>query len=81
MEGDVVSSFRESMHIDAPPDVVWRLISDVRRHPAFRRTKEHHQGNRRRARGRPAVDRTRAIRPAQVRRTVGGHRAGPATLL
>ncbi len=35
MEGEVVSSFRESVHIDAPPEVVWRLVSDVRRHPAF----------------------------------------------
>jgi uncharacterized protein YndB with AHSA1/START domain len=35
MEGDVVSSFRESLHIDAPPEVVWRLVSDVRRHPEF----------------------------------------------
>lgn len=35
MEGDIVSSFRESMQIDSPPDVVWRLVRDVRRHPAF----------------------------------------------
>lgn len=35
MEGDVLSSFRESIHIDAPPELVWRLVSDVRRHPAF----------------------------------------------
>jgi uncharacterized protein YndB with AHSA1/START domain len=35
MEGDVVSSFRESVHIDAPPEAVWRLVSDVRRHPEF----------------------------------------------
>ena len=35
MEGDVVSSFRESINIDAPPDVVWALVSDIKRHPEF----------------------------------------------
>lgn len=35
MEGDALSSFRESMHIDAPPETVWRLVSDVQRHPEF----------------------------------------------
>jgi uncharacterized protein YndB with AHSA1/START domain len=35
MEGDVVSSFRESITIAASPDVVWGLISDISRHPEF----------------------------------------------
>ena len=35
MEGDVMSSFRESGHVDAAPAVVWSLVSDVRRHPEF----------------------------------------------
>jgi Polyketide cyclase / dehydrase and lipid transport. len=35
MEGDVVSSFRESITIEAPPQVVWKLISDIKRHPEF----------------------------------------------
>jgi uncharacterized protein YndB with AHSA1/START domain len=35
MEGDVVSSFRESIDISAPPDVVWELITDIPRHPEF----------------------------------------------
>jgi uncharacterized protein YndB with AHSA1/START domain len=35
MEGDVVSSFRESITIDAPPELVWRLVSDISRHPEF----------------------------------------------
>jgi uncharacterized protein YndB with AHSA1/START domain len=35
MEGDVVTSFRESIEIPAPPEVVWDLIADVRRHAEF----------------------------------------------
>lgn len=35
MEGDVVTSFRESVEISAPPQVVWDLISDIRRHVEF----------------------------------------------
>lgn len=35
MEGDVVSSFRESVSIAAHPDVVWGLISDIPRHVEF----------------------------------------------
>lgn len=35
MEGDVVSSFRESITVDAGPDVVWKLVSDIKRHPEF----------------------------------------------
>jgi uncharacterized protein YndB with AHSA1/START domain len=35
MEGDVVSSFRESVDIAAPPAAVWALITDIRRHPEF----------------------------------------------
>ena len=35
MEGDVVSSFRESITIDAPPELVWKLVSDIKRHPEF----------------------------------------------
>jgi hypothetical protein len=35
MEGDVVTSFRESIEISAPPSVVWDLITDIRRHPEF----------------------------------------------
>jgi uncharacterized protein YndB with AHSA1/START domain len=35
MEGDVVASFRESIAIAASPEVVWGLISDISRHPAF----------------------------------------------
>jgi uncharacterized protein YndB with AHSA1/START domain len=35
MEGDVVSSFRESVQIAATPEVVWGLITDFRRHPEF----------------------------------------------
>ena len=35
MEGDVVTSFRESIEISAPPDVVWDLITDIPRHAEF----------------------------------------------
>jgi uncharacterized protein YndB with AHSA1/START domain len=35
MEGDVVSSFRESIDISAPPRKVWDVITDIRRHPEF----------------------------------------------
>lgn len=35
MEGDVISSFRESVTIAAPPEVVWGLITDISRHPEF----------------------------------------------
>jgi uncharacterized protein YndB with AHSA1/START domain len=35
MEGDAVTSFRESIDISAPPHVVWDLVTDVRRHPEF----------------------------------------------
>lgn len=35
MEGDVVTSFRESIEISAPPEVVWELITDIPRHAEF----------------------------------------------
>ena len=35
MEGDIVTSFRESIEISAPPQVVWDLITDIRRHAEF----------------------------------------------
>lgn len=35
MEGDVLSSFREAVDIAASPEVVWALITDIRRHPEF----------------------------------------------
>lgn len=35
MEGDVMAGFRESITIDAPPEVVWALVSDIKRHPEF----------------------------------------------
>jgi uncharacterized protein YndB with AHSA1/START domain len=35
MEGDVISSFRESVQIAASPEVVWGLVTDIRRHPEF----------------------------------------------
>lgn len=35
MEGDVLTSFRESIEISAPPQVVWDLITDIRRHAEF----------------------------------------------
>jgi len=35
MEGDVVSAFRESIDISAPPQVVWALVADIARHPEF----------------------------------------------
>jgi uncharacterized protein YndB with AHSA1/START domain len=35
MEGDVITSFRESIEISAPPHVVWDLITDIRRHADF----------------------------------------------
>lgn len=35
MEGDVVSSFRESVEVSAPPQVVWDLITDIRRHTEY----------------------------------------------
>jgi uncharacterized protein YndB with AHSA1/START domain len=35
MEGDVVASFRESIEIGAPTQVVWDLVSDIRRHAEF----------------------------------------------
>lgn len=35
MEGDVVTSFREEISIDAPPETVWALVSDIGRHPEF----------------------------------------------
>lgn len=35
MEGEVVTSFRESIDISAPPHVVWALITDIARHAEF----------------------------------------------
>ena len=35
MEGDTVTSFRESIEIAAPPEVVWALITDIPRHAQF----------------------------------------------
>ena len=35
MEGDVVTGFRESIEISAPPHLVWELITDIRRHAEF----------------------------------------------
>ena len=35
MEGDVVTSFRESIEISVPPQLVWDLITDIRRHADF----------------------------------------------
>lgn len=35
MQGDVISRFRESIEISAPPQVVWDLITDIRRHAEF----------------------------------------------
>ena len=35
MEGDVVTSFRESVEIAAPVDVVWDLVTDIVRHAEF----------------------------------------------
>lgn len=35
MEGDVVTSFRESIEIAAPPGQVWDLVADIRRHAEF----------------------------------------------
>jgi uncharacterized protein YndB with AHSA1/START domain len=35
VEGDVISSFRESIDISAPPPRVWDLVADIRRHPEF----------------------------------------------
>lgn len=35
MEGEVLSAFRETITIDAPPQVVWQLVTDIRRHPEF----------------------------------------------
>ncbi|HET8583952.1 MAG TPA: SRPBCC family protein [Jatrophihabitans sp.] len=35
MEGEIISSFRESITIEAPPEVVWKLVRDIKRHPEF----------------------------------------------
>jgi uncharacterized protein YndB with AHSA1/START domain len=35
MEGNVVTSFRESIQISAPPQVIWSLVTDIRRHAEF----------------------------------------------
>lgn len=35
MEGDVLSSFRESVEIDASPETVWGLVTNISRHPEF----------------------------------------------
>lgn len=35
MEGDVVTSFREAIEISAPPQAVWDLVTDIRRHTEF----------------------------------------------
>lgn len=35
MDGDVLASFRESVTISAPPEVVWEVITDIRRHPEY----------------------------------------------
>jgi uncharacterized protein YndB with AHSA1/START domain len=32
---DALVDITEAMHIDAPPETVWQLITDVRRHPEF----------------------------------------------
>jgi len=35
MEGDTLASFRESINVNASPEVVWGVVSDVKRHPEF----------------------------------------------
>lgn len=35
MEGDVVTSFRESIEIAAAPEKVWSLVTDIPRHAEF----------------------------------------------
>ena len=35
MEGDVLSAFRETITIGAPPQVVWQLVTDICRRPQF----------------------------------------------
>lgn len=35
MDGDPISQVREFALIDAPVGVVWRLVTDVGRHPEF----------------------------------------------
>jgi uncharacterized protein YndB with AHSA1/START domain len=35
MEGDALASFRESIEISAPPQVVWDVITDIPRHAEF----------------------------------------------
>ena len=35
VEGDTVTSFRESVDVAAAPDVVWALVTDIRRHAEF----------------------------------------------
>ena len=35
MEGDTLTSFRESVEIAAAPNVVWALVSDIPRHAEF----------------------------------------------
>lgn len=35
MEGDVLTQIRESIRIAAPPEVVWKLITDIPRHTEF----------------------------------------------
>jgi uncharacterized protein YndB with AHSA1/START domain len=35
MEGDAISTVKESIHVDAPAEAVWRLVADVGRHPEF----------------------------------------------
>ncbi len=35
MEGDTLTSFRESVEVAAAPDVVWALVCDIPRHAEF----------------------------------------------
>ena len=35
MEGETLTSFRESVEIAAAPDVVWALVEDIPRHAEF----------------------------------------------
>ena len=35
MEGETLASLRESVTISAPPEKVWALVTDLKRHPEF----------------------------------------------
>jgi uncharacterized protein YndB with AHSA1/START domain len=77
MDGDTLASFRETIEISAPPEVVWKLITDISRHTEFAGPKsitKHIEFDGPVAVGAKWIAHEQAG-PKRVRRTVGDHSA------